>query len=300
MKILCIIDTPDWAFHRNCRALQKYGKNTYDIRFGREDRYKAAFKKLNNYDLILYWPDVRIDYLVKRHAPKRKTVVMVRSDVRKTCKKKPAKYWKEVSLMKNHIKCFMVANKEMLKWTRMKFPMKKSFYAPGGVDTELFKPATRTWHKVPVVGWAGSKKNYGVGARGLKFIRRACKQLGWEYRPAYRESTWRGPKQMVEYYHNIDLYVDLWIGAGRQNGLLEAGACGVPLVCCDKGIARELVPGGLQIAIRNVDSVKAALRRAWRDKEELSPQIASYVKDEWGWKKHVEQWETIFNQIKRM
>ena len=300
MNILCIIDVPNWAFHRNCRALQRYGKNSYTIRFGREDRYKSAFKKLGKFDLILYWPDVRIDYLVKRHAPKHKTVVMVRSDVRKTCKKKPGKYWKEVTLMKQYIKCFMVANKEMLKYTRIKFPMKKSFYAPGGVDTELFKPSVRHWNKVPVVGWAGSKKNFGAGIRGLKLIRRACVQLGWEYKPAYRESTWRSQQQMAEYYKSIDLYVDLYSAPGRQNGLLEAGASGVPLVCCDKGIARELTAGGLQIALRNVDSVKAALRRAWKNKEGISRQIANHVAEEWGWKKHVEQWEEILNQVKRM
>lgn len=298
MNVLCIVDVPDWAFAKNCRGLQKYGKNTYTIRYGREDRYKSAFKKTGKFDLILFFVDVRIDYLVKRNAPKSKTIVLVRSDVRVTCKKKPGKYWKEVGLMKQYIKCFMVANKEMLKWTRMKFPMKKSFFAPGGVDTELFKPQTRTWNKVPVVGWAGSKKNFGANIRGLKTIRRACKQLGWDYRPAYRESTWRSPQQMLQYYHNIDLYIDLYSAPGRQNGLLEAGACGVPLVSCDKGIARELTAGGLQIANRNVNSVKAALRRAWREKGVISRQIANHVAEEWGWKKHVEQWEEILNSIK--
>jgi len=300
MNICCIIDIPQWAFYNNCRALQKYGKFNYTIRYGREDRYKTAFKKLHKFDLVLYFVDVRIDYLVKRQAPKSKTVVMVRSDVRKTCKKKPLKYWKEVTLMKQYIKCFMCANKEMLKYTRKKFPMKKSFYAPGGVDTETFKPRVRTWNKVPVVGWSGSKKNFGIKARGLHFIKRACVQLGWKFKPAYRESTWRSHKQMVEYYHSIDLYVDLWVGAGRQNGILEAMACGVPCVCCDKGIARELTEGGLQIALRNVDSVKAALRRCWRDKEVLSRKAANFVKEEWSWKLWAEKFETIFNEIKRM
>ncbi len=301
MKILNIIDVPDWAFHRNCQALQKYGQNEYDIRFGREDKYKSAFKKIKKYDLVLYFVDVRLDYLVKRKVPNNRIVVMVRSDVRKTCKKGRFKYWQETNLMKDRIKCFMVANKELLKWTRKKYPTKKSFYAPGGVDTEIFKPARRVWHDKPIVGWSGSKKNFGGSLRGLDIIQKAVQQLGWEYKPAYRESRWRGQQQMVEYYRNeIDLYIDLWIGAGRQNGLLEAGATGLPLVSCDKGIARELTAGGLQIALRNVESVKAALRRAWKNKEQISPQIANHVAEEWGWKKHVEQWEEIFNQIKRM
>ena len=300
MKILCIIDQPEWAFHRNCLALQMYGKNAYYIRFGREDKYKNAFKKTGKYDLILYWCDVRPDYLVRRGAPKNKTVVMIRSDIRKTCKPSRYKYWQETNLLKNYIKCFMVSNRELLKFMRQKFTMKKSFYAPGGVDTDIFKPSPRIWHKTPVVGWAGSKKNFGTGPRGIKLIRQACAQLGWKYQPAYRENKWRSQSEMVQYYRDIDLYADMWIGAGRQNGLLEAGACGVPLVSCDKGIARELTAGGLQIALRDVNSVKAALRRAWLHRDEISPQIASHIAKEWSWKLWTEKFEEMFEQIARM
>jgi glycosyltransferase involved in cell wall biosynthesis len=203
--------------------------------------------------------------------------------------------------MKQYFKAMMIANKYLLRRFRQKFPGKKCYYAPGGVDINLFKPSPgRVWPRIPRVGWAGSKRNYGGGMRGLKLIRRACAQLGWKYCPAYREKRWRSHKEMVNYYNNeIDLYIDLWIGAGRQNGLLEAGACGVPLISCDKGIARELTDGGLQICNRTVPSIKAALRRAWRDKEKLSKQIANFVKDEWDWKLHVKRWEEIFRSIKR-
>ena len=303
MKILCVIDAPEWAFHKNCLALRKYGKNDYNIRFGMNDKYRNAFTELNKFDLILYWTDVRPDYIVKYKLPKSKTVVMIRSDIRKTCKLSRYKYWQETNLLKDHIKCFMVANHELLKFMRKKFPMKKSFYAPGGVDLDKFYPSNnpKVWPKTPRVGWSGSKNNFSAELRGVKLISSACKQLGWEFRPAYREKRWRTQSEMINYYHNeIDLYCDLWIGAGRQNGLLEAGACGIPLVACDKGIARELTAGGLQVALRDVNSVKAALQRAWRNKEELSKQIASRVYAEWGWKLHVERWEEIFNQIKRM
>jgi glycosyltransferase involved in cell wall biosynthesis len=77
-------------------------------------------------------------------------------------------------------------------------------------------------------------------------------------------------------------------------------ACGVPSVCCRKGIAEELIEGGLQICNRSVDSAKAALRRAWRDKENISRLSANYVKENWSWKQHAEKWEEYFRTIKRM
>jgi len=300
VKVLNIIDVPDWAFFHNCKALEKYGANEYTIRFGRGNKYKDAFKKLRKFDLVLYWTDARPDYLVKRKVPNNKIVAMIRSDVRKTCKKGRFKYWQETKLVSGYIKCFMAANRDLLKWVRKKYPAKKAFYAPGGVDTEMFQYTPKEFKKTPVVGWAGSKKNFGADIRGLRIIEDAVKQLGWDYKPAYRESKWRSQQQMAEYYKTIDLYIDMYSAPGRQNGLLEAGACGVPLVCCDKGIARELVPGGLQIAQRNVESVKAALQRAWRHRAKTSPKIASLVAKEWSWKLWTEKYEEIFEQIVRI
>lgn len=298
MKILCIIDRKLWAFHRNCLALQKFGQFEYNIRFGQNDKYRNVLEGSNKFDLILYWTDVRPDHIVKRNFPKSKTVVMIRSDIWKTCKPSRLAYWKEADLMKKHIKCFMVSNKYLLKRFREKFKI-KCYYAPGGVDTSLFKPPTeRKWFTTPRVGWAGSKKNYGTELRGIGLIRQACKELGWPFRPAYREKRWRTHKEMVNYYHNeIDLYIDLWVGAGRQNGLLEAGACGVPLVSCEKGIASELSSHGLVLANRSIQSVKAALKRAYINKEQYSKTISQHIAEEWSWKDHVAKWEEIFKNI---
>lgn len=298
MNILCIIDTPKWAFHRNCLALQRYGKNTYNIRFGKNDKYKNAFHQLKKYDLILYWTDVRPNYLVKHNPPRSKTIMMIRSDVFKTCKPKQLQYFKESKLMTKHVKAFMTANRYLTQVFKSKYG-NKTYYAPGGVDTEIFKPrGERKIFKPCRVGWAGSKKNFGSTARGLGIIQTACKRVGFKWRPALREKRWRTPDEMSNYYANeIDLYIDLWQFSGRQNGILEAAACGVPVVSCAKGIAPELSKHGLVLCQRNVKSVCAALLKANRNNWALGKQLQRHVLKEWNWKLHTEYWERIFEQV---
>ena len=67
MNILYIADVPNWAFYKTGLALQKYGKNSYEIRFGRKSKYKKCWRNLNKFDLVLYPVDTRPDRVIKDH-----------------------------------------------------------------------------------------------------------------------------------------------------------------------------------------------------------------------------------------
>lgn len=299
MRILYIADVKNWCFDKMGRALQRYGKNKYQIRYGRP-KYRGVFKGTENYDLIVFAVDVRIDVIVRKKPPRCKTIVLIRSDVFKTCRKKMVKYYKESKLLKAHVGAFMIANNQLLERFKKKYDM-PCFYAPGGVETKIFKPLeTPVFKMPPTIGWAGSRKNFSRAYRGIDIIEEACKKLGYKWNPAYRENKWRTQQEMVDYYHNdIDIFIDLWKYAGRQNGLLEAGACGLPLVSCDSGIARELSEsGGTIITNRDISSVCKALEKAANNMAEYGKLNAEFIKNNWSWEKHVAEWEKIFEKVK--
>ena len=305
MNILFIADIKGWVFDKIGHALQKYGSNSYTIRYGRKSKYKKCWKNLSNFDLVLYPVDTRPDRVIRDHhivVPPEKLVMMIRCDVFQLCKPTRITYYQSTKLMNRRVKAFMCSNKNLYEVFKKKYDV-PCYYAPGGVDTELFKPPLhRTWHSPPRVGWAGSRDFFGKERRGIHLIEEAVKQLGWIWNPAYREDKWRSPEEMVKYYQEeIDIYIDCDRAPGRQNGLLEAGACGLPLVCTENGIGEELIISHLaRCTNRFVPNIKLALKEAWEqerdEKETLERRIL--IDLNWSWQHHVKLWETIFKEVK--
>ena len=300
MKILYISDIPGWAFAKMGTALCKYGKNDYTVRHGRKDKYKRwkTFKGMEDFDLVLYPVDVRPDRVFKARVPPEKLVMMIRSDVFKLCKPKRLVYYNETKMMSRRVKAFMCSNTYLFETFKKKYTT-QCFLAPGGVDTQIFKPEEKEYPKRPRVGWAGSKTNFGKDIRGIPMIQDACDHLGYTFKPAFREDKWRSQKEMVDYFNNdIDIYIDAFQAAGRQNGLLEAGACGVPLVSLPVGIGQELIDAGVCVKISMLaDSIEEGLKIAWEDRLKMRKKVVPYIRKEWSWKVHVERWEKIFEEL---
>jgi hypothetical protein len=300
MRVLCIVDVKNWVFDKTAKVLQQYGKNQYVTRY-RGVKYKQAFKDLSSFDLILYFVDIRPDHIMKYRPPKEKTIMMIRSDVFKLCAKGRNQFYKSAEIAKDYCAAFMVANKYLLN----KFEKIHSipcYHAPGGVDTELFYKTHSEyyWDIHPTVGWSGSVKYFGPKLRGLKLIEEACKRGGYEWNPAIKEKFNRTQWEMAEYYNQeINVYVDASSTAGRQNGLLEAAACGLPLVCTETGIGRELIDAGCAIKInRTVESIMTGINMAWNNRTERAKKAEKYVREFYDWKDHVTKWEDIFAEIK--
>lgn len=300
MKILCIADVKDWVFDKTAKTLQKYGHHNYDIRY-RGTKYKKAFVGCDEYDLILYFTDVRPDYIMKYRPPREKTIIMIRSDVFKLCKKGRNQFYKDANIAKEHCAAFMIANKYLLqKFMKIYAEHIPCYYAPGGVDTEIFTKETSEYYwDSPVVGWAGSTKYYGPKLRGLDILSHACDSADMEFNPAIKENVYRSELGMLEYYdQEITIYADASSTAGRQNGLLEAGACGLPLVCTPVGIGRELIDAGCAVEIeRDEASIVDGLCRAWANRAELGNNAVKYIRDNYSWVDHVKKWETIFQEV---
>jgi len=298
MKILYICDVPNWAMDNNGKALQKYGRNSYDIRYGKADKYRTAFNGLNKYDLVIYSTDIRPDKIIKASVPKDKLIMLIRCDVFRLCSKGRNNFYKYSTPADRKVSAFMIANEYLYEKVRAIHTI-PCYYAPGGVDLCRFKKKARVWGNPPRVGWAGSHKFFGPKLRGTDLVEQACAELKYTWNPAIKEVRHRNSDEMAQYYQNeIDIYIDASETAGRQNGLLEAGACGLPLITTTTGIGRELIEEGAAIPVeRTVESICEALHEAWWKREKYSRKAYNHICDKWSWKRHVEWWEQIFEGV---
>lgn len=154
---------------------------------------------------------------------------------------------------------------------------------PDGVDLNFFKPPP---HRIfgtgeLRVGWVGNSKwahERGSDFKGLRTVLEpAIAELQAEGIPVRLVTADRSVKitpmaQMPDYYGSIDVLVCASAMEGTPNPVLEAMACGVPIVTTAVGIVSEAL-GAQQsefiLGDRSIKSMKAALRRLHSNRELL-------------------------------
>lgn len=290
-KILIVVDQPGWAFDKIATNLKVTIKNwKVDILYGKNNDYKDLFNA--SHDLLLFLPDFRIDVLAREHSfPKNRILLAVRSDVfRRGIKGYNAEF------LNKNVGAILCSNQLLFARTRQLHD--KVYLVPGGVDTKKFtpKPFIRFIH--PVVGWAGSRDNFGKKLRGLDLIEEACGLLKWKFNPAYREDRWRTEDEMVKYYQDeIDIYVDADIRAGRQNGLLEAASCGKMVVGVENcGICNQLIKNDYNgiLVHRSINGIMEGLRCVM---PYHGDNMRKTVEEEWSWEVQAKLFEDIFDEV---
>jgi hypothetical protein len=166
------------------------------------------------------------------------------------------------------------------------------FHTPHGVDETVFVPARSKAHSprgALVLGWAGSRSNH-PGKRGLDdLLIPAVQGLdGVELRLAAREEHWRTQKEMAVFYQGLDACICASRVEGGPHSLLEASACGVPIISTRVGLAPELIThgdNGLLIE-RSVQAIREALVLL-RDSPDLRASMAerarTVIEQGWTW-----------------
>jgi glycosyltransferase involved in cell wall biosynthesis len=89
------------------------------------------------------------------------------------------------------------------------------------------------------------------------------------------------------------------ISAGRQNGLIEAGACKKALISTHVGIADQLIEhekNGLLVE-RNKESLIDALKNIKKYINFYGRAIRKEIEQKWAWHLHVKYFEDLFIKV---
>lgn len=187
-----------------------------------------------------------------------------------------------------------------------------SLIAEDGVDLTLFKPRhIERLASVPerelVIGWAGNSKWEATREdfKGLHTILQpAVDELQRDGFPvttyyADRQIRFIPHAEMPDYYSKIDVYVCPSKIEGTPNPVLEAMACGVPVVSTDVGVVPQVF-GALQqqfiLPERSKDALKTALIRLLDQPKllvELSNENLESIKA-WDWSVKAENFARFF------
>ncbi len=188
-----------------------------------------------------------------------------------------------------------------------------------GVDLELFRPINlqrfdSLGQRPMVIGWAGNSlwsSERGEDFKGLHtLLKPAVRELQDEglnltLLLADRQQRHIPHEHMYRYYAQLDLYVCSSKIEGTPNPVLEASACGVPVITTDVGVVPELFgddPYKMVLPARDLNSLKAAIRRHYLGGVGRTRAISSYGLhrvESWSWRRKVTNYRYFFDQVLR-
>lgn len=185
-----------------------------------------------------------------------------------------------------------------------------------GVELERFKPKKlerfdNVGERTIKIGWVGNSR-WGEHDEKLK----ETKGVNTILKPAINELIDEGyniemyladknermisHEDMPDYYNDIDIYICTSKTEGTPNPILEAMACGIPIISTDVGVVNELF-GKLQkeyiLKERTEECLKDTLKNIIKNPEiikELSKENLNSIKD-WTWSKKCEDFKKYFD-----
>lgn len=181
-----------------------------------------------------------------------------------------------------------------------------------GVDLSLFKPKDlqrfqNTAGRTLRIGWVGNSKWIVNDLKGIHtIIQPAVQQLiaeGYDIELITSDSVDRliPHEQMPDFYHAIDIYACASLHEGTPNPILEAMACGVPIITTDVGLVPELFgPKQMQYVLkeRTVTCMADTLRKLLDhpdELEQLSQENLAQIQ-QWDWAKIINIFRRYFIQ----
>ena len=186
-----------------------------------------------------------------------------------------------------------------------------------GVDDKLFHPINiERFRKIKnrkfVIGWVGNSKFDAENSEDYKgintIIKPAVEQLkneGYniELYSADRVDKYIPHNEMPEYYSKIDLYICASINEGTPNPVLEAMACGVPIISTDVGIVREVLGSKQQKYIleeRSMMCLKNKLKLFFDNIDSINELVDENLKQikQWTWHKKTADFRKFFRNCR--
>lgn len=186
---------------------------------------------------------------------------------------------REVASKLDLVAAYTIPNRQLAELAR--FTDSEIFYAPNGVDADLFCPADSSPRTRFTVGWAGNSRHAG---KRVEELQRACDLAGAQLK--VQDVADKVPhEQMPEFYHSIDCYCCPSVSEGSNNCLLEAASCGVPLIATPTGNACEIIgcDGGFYVRpdLGDLGSVIEMMMVANRKK--MGETLRSRILSGWQW-----------------
>lgn len=333
-KIALIVDVRDWAFDNIAKNIKKYLDDKYYIEIiymdpDLEQNIIYLFYAVKDFDLVhVFWrgflnfigADFYNQYLsyYGTYEPaflenyiKNKIITtsvydhkFLSEDLKET----------NENIFK-YVKSYTVSSKKLLDiYNNLGYIKKPETEITDGVDLDLFKPNNISRFKDikngnVKVGFVGNSKwvcdDPSEDIKGFNtIIKPAVQELieeGYkiELYTADRNDKFIPHDEMPTYYNEIDLYICASLNEGTPNPVLEAMACGIPVISTDVGIVAEVFGKKQKEFIlkeRTKECLKEKIKYIFNNLEllyELSNENLGSITD-WTWENKAKQFGEFF------
>jgi glycosyltransferase involved in cell wall biosynthesis len=281
VRVLIFYDEEGWAWWHRARQIRRNVTSAVRVEMA---KVGAEFNH-HDYDLIVLFDAPLLD--VMRHIPREKVIAG------SSCPRMIG----ELSLRLEQEQC----RAGLVNSLQMHLEASGHglvFCCQNGVDVELFHPAARPVETVTGC-WVGNSKS--IGNKGLDLIRSACAAAGvrllvWD--KADPASPILSQEQIRDsIYHRSSFYICASEFEGTPNPMLEAMACGLPVVSTRVGNAPELILEGVNgfLCDRSVEALAQAIRKLKAaDPVGLARNARDSILSGWTWKQQAAKYEQMF------
>lgn len=307
-RILLVTDRPGWAFDFIADELIQFASHRYDF----EKIPKAEFDPKRHgrgFDAyyFFWWGPGSWQLARKARIPRARTMSVVSSfnswqklgwDAKRLGKE--LRHWSAVGVISRELEEVIQHDHPRIRLTRH------------GIDPERFReqqpiPREREAGEL-IVGWAGSLKYAelkgltGILEPAVEKVPGARLELAVGDGGEHPNAKAYPQAQMHEFYNAIDVYVCASSNEGAPLTVLEAGACGRPVISTRVGIVPELIREGVSglVVERTVEAVAEALRELQADRESLismGQALKQEVLSEWTWSSRIGEYEQLFDEV---
>lgn len=286
-KILLVPDCEGWAFDNRAHVLMRYIEG---YEFDKVYWKDMPVKDYSEYDLIYYMGFYMIGTTrdkAKEYYRKEKTVTSMTGLVNWTLNDALPFFEKA--------KAVSVMNERFAEMLRDKISA-KVFITSNGVNTELFKPISCIPDGTFNIGWTGNKSHTGKRVAELQEIVNSIEGA----KLIIQDRSEKVPHYMMpDFYNKLDCYCCPSVSEGSNNAVLEAMACGIPVISTPAGNARELLSDGEGILIKDdLSDLREAIRFIQREFDfRMTAKIKARnrILKDWSWEKRVKNYKEFFD-----
>lgn len=246
-RIFLPLNQTNWAFDFRCTALERYLIPYFDIR--KVSGYDVAKKGLGFQADLVYWPTYESLDTMGGHC--HRTCATIGGLVIRSLAESVDHFGKALAIA--------VPNKTWYDQYLAKNLPIKFYLIPNGVDTEVFCPPKSKSNHEFIVGWVGNDRPDRAKIKRIEELRRVCHKLGITLLEQGKSAQIDHDK-MPSFYQRLDLYVNLSITEGSNNCILEAAACGVPILGTEVGNMSELKEAGAFTVRHDLEDLEEQLR----------------------------------------
>lgn len=301
MKILLVPNDPGWAFDNRAKDLMalKWKGIRFDL------KYQCEIKSIDhkNYDLIYPLSLTIARKLNRGGVPFNKMATGITS-IRVYEKHMIDKgmFKPEFLQFINKMRGINAWSDEIVRTFKLHTPIFKTRI---GIDTNVFKPRRRRKQDSDTfkVGWVGridDAKHREL--KGYDLVLKALKGLDAKLEIRTFKEHYVPRVKMVDFYQDIDCFICSSRSEGLPNPVLEAGACGVPIITTKVGIIPELIQhkkNGIIIP-RTSEAMRKQVEYLMKhpaEREKLGGNIRETIVNNWTWDICKKDWEAFFKSV---